>query len=90
MVATTSWPEAMVGVAGIFFITAVICTIVWQVFSTGRTAVATEGGKAFKKLAEEVAKAQLKTAEELEKTAQELTGMRQSMAELERLLKEVD
>jgi hypothetical protein len=44
---------------------------------------------AYKKLAEESAEAQNRTAAGLEKTAAELADLRQRTAELERLLKDV-
>jgi hypothetical protein len=46
--------------------------------------------EAYRHLAEQVTQAQTKTSECLEKATSELSDLRQRMAEVERILKEVD
>ena len=90
IVAATGWADASIAIAGIFFITAVICTALWQIFATGRSGMAASKEKAYRKLAEEATDAQQRTATALEKASTELADLRARTAELERLLKEVE
>jgi hypothetical protein len=83
------WPEAAIAIAGIAFITIVASVAIWQIFATGRTGLSAKRENAYKKLAEDSAEAQNRTAAGLEKTAAELADLRQRTAELERLLKDV-
>jgi hypothetical protein len=39
MTAATSWPDAAIAIAGIFFLTTVISVLIWQIFETGRTGI---------------------------------------------------
>ena len=90
ILAATSWADASIAIAGILFVTAVVCVVVWQVFATGRTGMAASKEKAYRKVAEESAEAQRRTADSLEKAAADLAELRTRTAELERMLKEVE
>ena len=89
IVATTSWPDAMIAVAGIALAAVVLGLLIWQIFAIGRSGLSARRAKAYQKLAEEATDAQRKTAEELEKTSAELTRLVERTSEVERLLKEV-
>lgn len=54
VLAITDWPEAMVAVAGIAFITIVISVLVWQIFATGRSGISSQREKEYKKLDHDV------------------------------------
>lgn len=90
ILAITQWPEAAVAVAGILLVTAVSCVGPWQAFATGRTGMAAKGDRAYRKLAEEMHEAQLRTAEAVERTAADVAELRERTTELERMLKEVE
>jgi Na+-transporting methylmalonyl-CoA/oxaloacetate decarboxylase gamma subunit len=89
ILASSDWAQASIAIAGITFITIVVSVLIWQIFATGRTGLSAKRENAYKKLAEESAEAQNRTAAGLEKTAAELADLRQRTAELERLLKDV-
>jgi hypothetical protein len=88
--AATSWPDAAIAIAGIALVTIVVSVLVWQIFATGRGAIASEGGKKYKELAEQLAAAQRETTAELHKANEELAQLRGLTQELERGLKELD
>jgi Na+-transporting methylmalonyl-CoA/oxaloacetate decarboxylase gamma subunit len=90
IVAATTWPEALLGAAGIAFVTVVLSVLIWQIFATGRTGLSARRERAYQTLAEEATDAQRKTADELEKTSAELARLVERTGELERLLKEVE
>ena len=87
--AATDWSDAAIAIAGISFVTIVVSVLIWQIFTTGRTGLSAKRENAYKRLAEESAEAQNRTASALEKAASELADLRQRTAELERLLKDV-
>lgn len=86
----TDWPEAAIAIAGIALVTIIVVAVLWQVFSTWRARMSVAREEGYRKLAEEVTDAQAKTATGLEATARELTDLRERVAELERMLKEVE
>jgi hypothetical protein len=90
IVAATTWPEAAIAMTGILFVTVVIAVVVWQVFGTGRAAILARSEKAYRQLAERAVVAEEKTAEQLARAAEELTGLRERTAELERMLRTVE
>jgi hypothetical protein len=53
--ATTSWPEAALGIAGVALIGAVVCVVVWQALATWRTRIAVSREHAYQRLAEQFA-----------------------------------
>jgi hypothetical protein len=65
--AVTDWPEAAIAIAGLAFLTTVICVAIWQVFSTGRSSIGARRGTEYKKLAEDLAEMQRETTTELQK-----------------------
>jgi hypothetical protein len=89
ILAVTSWPEAGVAIAGILFVTVVLSVTIWQAFATGRMGISSKGEKAYRRLAEDAADAQRRTAAGLERAVEELTDLRQRTTELERMLKDV-
>ena len=48
--AIDDWPAAAVTIAGIAFVTIVVSVLIWQIFATGRGAIASEGGETRAKL----------------------------------------
>ena len=88
--AATSWPEAAIGLAAVAGLAVVISVLFWQIFATGRGAIASEGGKRYKELAEELAAMQRGTTAELQKANEALAQLREQTQELERGLKELD
>jgi Na+-transporting methylmalonyl-CoA/oxaloacetate decarboxylase gamma subunit len=89
-VLTDDWAQASVAIAGIAFVTIVASVLIWQIFSTGRTGLSAKRENAYQKLAEASAEAQNRTAAGLEKTAAELSELRERTAELERMLKDIE
>ena len=87
--AETSWPEAVVATAGALGVFTLIAVIVWQVFSTGRTAMSVKRENAYKTLVEESVGVQERTAEQLAALASEVKELRVHASELDRMLKEV-
>ena len=90
IVAATDWSDAAIALGGIAFVTIVISVIVWQIFATGRTAVSSSGEKAYRKIAEDAANAQVRVASELERMNAELAELRRQTAELQRVLTQVE
>ena len=52
--AATGWPEAAIAIAAVLGLAVVISVALWQIFATGRGAIANEGAKEYKHLAEEL------------------------------------
>ena len=90
ILAATSWAEASIALGGIAFITVTGSVLIWQIFSTGRTGLSAKREQRYQRLAEEAAETQRRTADALERTAEELTQLRQQTGELERMLKDVE
>jgi hypothetical protein len=88
--AATSWPDAAIAMAAVAGLAVVISVLFWQIFATGRGAIASEGGKRYKELAEELAAMQRETTVELQKANEALAQLRGQTQELERGLKELD
>lgn len=63
--------------------------IIWQIFATARARMSVAREEAYRKLAEENAEAQGKTAALLEQATVDLADLRKRMVEMERILKEV-
>jgi Tfp pilus assembly protein PilO len=89
ILAATSWPDAAIAIFGIVFVTVVISVALWQVFGTGRTAIAARSAAEYRSLAEETAATQKRAAAALERLASEVGELRTRTQELEKLLKEV-
>jgi Tfp pilus assembly protein PilO len=89
ILAATSWPDAAIAIFGIVFVMVVASVAIWQVFGTGRTAIASKGEGEYRSLAEEATAAQAKTAAALERLTTEVGELRERTEELEKLLKEV-
>jgi hypothetical protein len=90
IVAATGWADAAIALGGIAFVTTVVSVAVWQIFATGRTSIASRGEKAYRKVAEDAADAQVRVASELERMNAELTDLRRQTTELARVLQEVE
>lgn len=85
-----SWPEAAIAIAGIALVIAISVSVIVQVLATVRARMLVQREAAYRKLAEDAAAAQHRTAEQLELATTELGQLRAHTGELERLLKEVD
>jgi Skp family chaperone for outer membrane proteins len=90
VIAAASWPDAAIAIAGISLVTIVVSVLVWQIFATGRGAIASKGEKEYKRLAEELAAMQRETTTELQKANEALAHLRSQTQELEQGLKELD
>jgi hypothetical protein len=90
LIAATSWPEAAIAIAGIAFITIVLSVLIWQIFGTGRTAIAGQNDKEYRKLVDELTAVQRETTAELQRANEALAQLRAQTRELEAGLKEVD
>ena len=83
MIAATSWPEAAVAIAGVILVLGVSIAVIAAVASTLQARMSVQREIAYRKLAEESAIAQSRTADELGE-------LRLRTGELERLIKTVD
>jgi Tfp pilus assembly protein PilO len=90
IIAATGWSDAAVAIAGVFFVTAFVCVLIWQGFATGRSRMAASRETTYRQLAEELRDSQARTAAAVEQTSADVADMRVRMTELERLLKEVE
>lgn len=90
VLAVSEWPEAIIAVAGIAFVTIVLSVLIWQLFATGRTGLAARREGEYKKLAEELAAVQRETTAELQRANEALAQLRRQTQELEQHVKEVD
>ena len=88
--AATPWPEAATAIAGILMVIAIAVAVIVQGFTTARARMSIQREAAYRKLAEESADAQRRTAEQLELAISELTQLRDRTGEVERVLKEVE
>ncbi len=62
----------------------------WQIFGTGRTAIAGDRDREYRKLVDELTAVQRQTTDELQKANEALAQLRTQTRELEDALKEVD
>ena len=90
VLAVTDWPEAAIAIAGIALVTIVLSVAIWQIFGTGRTAIAGQKDKEYRKLVDELSGVQRDTATELQKTNEALAQLRAQIGELEQNVREVD
>lgn len=54
--AATSWPEAVLGVAGMALVGGVIFVVVWQALATWRARIAVTREEAYRRLAQQTAR----------------------------------
>ena len=90
LLAATTWPEAAIWMTVVLGAALVVSVALWQIFATGRGAIAMEGGTEYKKLAEDLAAMQRETTAELQKANDALAQLRSQTHELESGLKELD
>lgn len=90
MMAATSWPEAAVAIAGVVLVLAVSVAVIAAVASTLQARMSVQREVAYRKLAEDSAAAQNRTADELQRAVSELGELRSRTGELERLIKTVE
>jgi hypothetical protein len=72
--ATTSWPEAAIAIAGVALVGTVAVVVVWQALATWRTRIAVTREAQYRELAE--------------RTARDLTEIKERLGEDERAGKE--
>jgi Tfp pilus assembly protein PilO len=89
ILAATSWPDAAIAIFGIVLVMVVVSVAIWQVFGTGKTAIASKSAAEYRTLAEESAATQRRTAQALERLSTDVGELRERTAALEKLLKEV-
>jgi hypothetical protein len=90
MIAATDWPDAAVAMAGVMLVLAVSVALIVAVASTFRARMSVQRETAYRKLAEDSAAAQHRTADQLERAVAELGELRTRTGELERLIKSVE
>jgi hypothetical protein len=90
LLAVQDWPEAAIAIAGIAFLTVVLSVLIWQIFGTGRTAIAGDRDREYRKLVDVLTAVQRQTTDELQKANEALAQLRAQTRELEDALKEVD
>jgi hypothetical protein len=88
--ALDDWPAAAVSIAGLLFLTVVLSIAVWQIFGTGKAAVAGHRENEYRKVVDDLAAVQQETTAELQKANAALAQLRAQIAELEGTVKEVD
>lgn len=77
-------------VLGLFaLITLLVAVVIWQVFSVARARVAASREQAYQQLAAQATEAQRQIAADLDRATGELTELRQRVAAMEKLLREV-
>jgi hypothetical protein len=88
--ALDDWPAAAVSIAGILFLTVVCSVALWQIFGTGRAAIARDSDQDYRKLVDELTVVQRETTGELQKANAALAHLRAQIGELEQTVSEVD
>ena len=83
MIAATAWPDAAVAIAGVVLVLAVSVAVIAAVASTLQARMSVQREVAYRKLAEDSAAAQ-------NRTAAELGDLRARTGEIERLIKAVE
>lgn len=84
-----SWPLALFLVGFFAAIAGTVSLIIWQVFATSRARMSIAREEAFRNLTNDLATYQSRLADTLERSASELSEIRQRIGEVERLLREV-
>jgi hypothetical protein len=80
----------LAGMTVIIMVAAILIVIIWQVFATRRATAALVRDDAYKKLAERATAAHEQIVQELSAASTELADMRGRVAEIERMMKEVE
>jgi type VI protein secretion system component VasK len=84
-----TWEQTIFVLGALTILVTAGIIVVWQAFATWRSRMSIAREEAYRKLAEEVAESQTKTAESMETATADLADLRRRMAEVERMLKEV-
>jgi Tfp pilus assembly protein PilO len=74
---TENWPEAAIAIAGIALVTSVVVVALWQLLATWRARIAGSREAEYRRLAEQSAEAQARTAAALEQIVAELADARE-------------
>lgn len=90
LIAQTDWPESLVALGGIFLVAAIAVALIWQIFKTGRAGIASKTAKALQHDAEETAEFQKEMRAGISRANESLQDVRDRVAEIERLLKDVE
>lgn len=90
IIAQTPWPEALVAIGGILLVTAISVVLIWQIFKTGRAGIMSGREKAYLQLVEETTELQRTIKEELGRSNEVLADLQKRVAEIERVLKDVE
>jgi len=86
---STDWPAAMIAVGGIAMITVIAAVAIWQGMASWRARMSAAREEAYRKLAEENLSAQTRMAVQQQRIADDLAGLNERVANIEKLLKEV-
>jgi hypothetical protein len=84
-----NWPLAFFMVGTTVAIAMATCIVAWQALATWRSRMSIAREEAYRNVTQDLARFQSRIADSLERSASELTELRQRTAELERMLKEV-
>lgn len=84
-----NWPLAIFTLGSTVAVFATASIVVWQLFATWRAKMSVAREQAYQDLATEAKRSIERTAQQLERATTELTEIRQRVAEIERLMREV-
>lgn len=89
LVQGSGWPDAMIATAGIVFVMVVAVVVIWQIFSTAKAKMSIEREKAYQDLAQKSAEQQQAILDNQTRATTDLAQLRDDVAALHKLLKDV-
>jgi hypothetical protein len=85
----TDWPEAMIAVGGIAMVTIIAAIAIWQVLASWRARMSVAREEAYRKLAEESNANQERVLAQQQTIATDLSGLREKVEGIEKMLRDV-
>ena len=84
------WPQAMIAVGGIAMVTIIVVVVVWQVFLSWRAKMSIAREEAYRQLAEAGGESQRSILEQQHRISDDLASVSQRLANIERILQQVE
>lgn len=84
------WPQAMIAVGGIAMITIVVVVVIWQFFLSWRAKMSIAREEAYRQLAEAGDESQRAIREQQDSIRGDLASVNQRLANIERILQQVE
>ena len=84
------WPQAMIAVGGIAMVTIIVVVVVWQVFLSWRAKMSIAREEAYRQLAEAGGESQRSILEHQHRLSDDLASVNQRLANIERILQQVE